>query len=481
MNRLLACSPSLASGIVLGFSAILFGLRIDLPLLEPEEARYAEISRQMLVRGRFLVPIRDGHDYLDKPPLLYWLVIASYRVFGVHEWSARLPTVVAAWLTVGVVLAWGWRTAEPWVGVAGAAVLALTGDFVYRAPMATMNGPLAFFVAASLAAGHVAMLGGAARWQWWMLSALACALGVLMKGPVAVVLIAGPLFISPWLDRRLARPTLVSWLAWVAMVVAIAGPWFVAVASRQPEFLQYFLWKHHVERFATPFDHAGPIWAYVPQLALGFVPWSLVVAALAWRRFRASSEVGEDANRSVVRLALLAGVWGVAFFSLAGSKRPVYLVPVEPPLALAAGAYLWQARANLSRATWSSLGLATALAMGTGVAFGLPLYSQLFSVASVVQLAKESGLAADVPVFCYGHGWDSVGFVLERDDVKTYLGESRSDIAGELAKHPQALAFITTRRDGDDFLDILPAGARFRLLGENRQIRAGIVTREREP
>ena len=68
MNRLLACSPSLASGIVLGFAATLFGLRIDLPLLEPEEARYAEISRQMLVRDRFLVPIRDGQDYLDKPP-----------------------------------------------------------------------------------------------------------------------------------------------------------------------------------------------------------------------------------------------------------------------------------------------------------------------------------------------------------------------------------------------------------------------------
>src|SRR5262245_53468458 len=101
-----AIDRSLAPWIILGFAALVFGARIPLPLLEPEEARYAEIPRQMLVADRFVVPIHDGQDYLDKPPLLYWLVIGSYRLFGIHDLSARLPTVLTAWLTVGVVFWW---------------------------------------------------------------------------------------------------------------------------------------------------------------------------------------------------------------------------------------------------------------------------------------------------------------------------------------------------------------------------------------
>src|SRR4051794_27824621 len=90
-------SPSLLAAIVLCLAAIFFGARIHLPLLEPEEARYAEIPRQMLASDRLLVPSPDGQDYLDNPPLLYWMVMASYELFGIHDWSARLPTVLTAW------------------------------------------------------------------------------------------------------------------------------------------------------------------------------------------------------------------------------------------------------------------------------------------------------------------------------------------------------------------------------------------------
>src|SRR5262245_14652355 len=89
--------------LLVGASAILIFSRLTAPLLEPEEARYAEIPRQMLGHGQFLIPILDGQDYLDKPPLLYWLVMSSYRLFGVHVWSARLVPCLATSLTPFVV------------------------------------------------------------------------------------------------------------------------------------------------------------------------------------------------------------------------------------------------------------------------------------------------------------------------------------------------------------------------------------------
>ena len=86
--------------LVMAVAALLFFSRISTPLLEPEEARYAEIPRQMLADGQWLVPHLHGQPYLDKPPLMYWAVMASYSVFGVHDWAARLVPALAGLLTV---------------------------------------------------------------------------------------------------------------------------------------------------------------------------------------------------------------------------------------------------------------------------------------------------------------------------------------------------------------------------------------------
>src|SRR5262249_51849979 len=95
--------------VVLVTAALLFFSRLDCPLLEPQEPRYAEIARQMLAEDRWLVPVLYGQDYLDKPPLLYWLVMLCYTLCGVHDWTARLVPGVAGWLTVLVTYLWGRR------------------------------------------------------------------------------------------------------------------------------------------------------------------------------------------------------------------------------------------------------------------------------------------------------------------------------------------------------------------------------------
>jgi 4-amino-4-deoxy-L-arabinose transferase-like glycosyltransferase len=113
--------------------------------LEPEEARYAEIPRQMLAADQWVVPILHGQEYLDKPPLFYWLVMGSYSVFGVEDWAARFAAGLVAWLTIAVTFWWGQRTLGPRAGFCAALILALLPEFVYRGRMITPNGLLALW------------------------------------------------------------------------------------------------------------------------------------------------------------------------------------------------------------------------------------------------------------------------------------------------------------------------------------------------
>src|SRR5687767_2921136 len=100
--------------VLLGVAALLFCTRLDCALLEPEESRYAEIPRQMLAQGRVVEPVWHGEPYYHKPPLLYWLVMASYQVFGVSDAAARLVPALAAVLLVLLTYAWARAAADPW-------------------------------------------------------------------------------------------------------------------------------------------------------------------------------------------------------------------------------------------------------------------------------------------------------------------------------------------------------------------------------
>src|SRR5207249_1945544 len=112
-------------------AALLFFSRLGCPLQEPEEPRYAEIPRQMLHNHHYAVPILNGLPYYDKPPLLYWLVMGSYALLGVHDWSARLVSCAAAFLTVLVTYFWGKRLVGVRAAFAGALMLCLSARFVY--------------------------------------------------------------------------------------------------------------------------------------------------------------------------------------------------------------------------------------------------------------------------------------------------------------------------------------------------------------
>ena len=524
-------------GVVFVVACMVFFGRLALPLQEPEESRYAEIPRQMLATGSLAVPVLHGQPYFDKPPLLYWLVMGSYGTFGVHDWAARLVMSLAGLGTALITFFWASHAFNKRTGLAAALILCLGARFVYLERLVTMNGLLALWTTAALASGYFALSGGKLRRGFWLLAAIACALGVLTKGPVALVLFAGPALLWPWLERRAARPGVWHWSLVASVVAAVAAPWFLVTAWRDPEFLSYFLWKHHVIRYVAPFDHAKPLWYYASDLLLGLFPGSILLGPLVLLLF---DRHGPDARRRSAGLGyvLLAAGWCFTFFSLAGSKRAGYILPLLPLLAIACGSTLdlllsslrvsvvarcGALARQLAQTTWAIAAVCSliaiywdvlaivpgvlllvtcllVLACSQGIlqkltparSWGvcattmfvlltasaqliLPGYAKRFAMRNQVRGQLAAGADPRVPVICYPRGWDSVSFYLERNDIRVYTREQRAKLVSDLANEPRTLAFVKSGLSLTEFLRALPRSMEFVEQGKRGEVAVGWV------
>jgi 4-amino-4-deoxy-L-arabinose transferase-like glycosyltransferase len=466
-------------------AALLSFVRFHVPLQEPQESRYAEIPRQMLAEGNWLVPVLHGEPYLDKPPLLYWLVMASYSVFGVHDWAARLIPCTATFLTLCTAYVWGRRVLGARGGFLAGMLLALSARFIYLNRLLTMDSLLCLWVTAALAGAHLTIIGDRFRWRPWLLSAFAAGLGLLTKGPVALVLVVSPIFLMRFLNRTMQRPGLAAWAAYGGIAFAIAAPWYLAVLASDPEFADYFFWKHNFERFVMPFDHQEPFWFFGPELLLAMLPWTLLLPGMLISLCRRKEVRAEPV------FLLTPACWCILFFSLSGCKRPSYILPAIPPLALALGCYLdlriptaenigLMLRCHTSNAlpaSWLLCGGLTFIALLIGTYLFLPGQARHFSMRGQVRPLADVAAEESMRVACYPRGWDSVNFYLKRDDVKVYgLVEQRALIK-DLSAASRTLLFVRTEKVLNELLTELPADLQYRPQGRQGTVRVGFVTR----
>lgn len=325
--------------ILLMLAVLLFFTRLNAPLLEPDEARYAEVARQMLSQGHLLVPILHGTPYYHKPPLLFWSLMGSYQVFGVHDWAARLIPGTAGVLLILLLYGWGRRVLGQQTAFLAGLILCLMTRFVYLGRMLTMDIVLTLCVFAALLAAYRALATGTMQRRWWLLSALLCGLGMLAKGPAALVLVGVPVLLFQLLDTRAAR---FSWRLWGSYLTATGlagGSWYALLAWRDWEGVTTFLWRHNVVRYVAPFDHAEPFWYYLPDLLVGLLPWSLLYLPLLLFLTRRAHTVAERRSPAL-GFFLLAFLWCVLFFSGSGCKCPAYILPALPALAVVLSCYL---------------------------------------------------------------------------------------------------------------------------------------------
>lgn len=426
-------------------------------LFEPDEGRYAQIPREMLERGDWIVPTLQQQPYLDKPPLFYWLVALSFSIFGFHDWAARLVPALAMHGAVMMTYLLGRRIVGERSAFWGALLLIVSPIFLGVGRLLVLDGLLTFWVTASLLTICLAQDGEEAHIGWWFASAVSCGLGVLTKGPIAMVLVLVPLL----MHRMLAPSARVTWLAWLgffAVIAAINLPWYGAVCWQRPEFVRYFLWQHNIERFVEPFDHVRPVWFYVPIVLFGLLP-TLFFGWPLWRYLTSLDADAADARCPAVGYLLLAGAWCVFFFSLAGSKLPTYILPAFPPLCLALGCFA--ARTGWCESRWFIGSVALCwLALAFSHYYAIPVYAGQKSPVSDMQMIEKMCGDPKVPIVCFPRNVDSVAFYVGRSDFRTFRSKEIDNLVVTLHQAPRTVILFGHRNSPETLARHLPAHLR---------------------
>lgn len=344
----------------------------------PDEPRYARIAQEMMERSDWVVPTLTGSPWLEKPPLAYWGMILSYRLLGVSEFSARVPSALCA-LGTALLLFWAVR---PTFGFVRAWLTALTlgtaALFIGFAGAGSTDMPVTFCTTAGLLFLWRGLLADAKHPTLFMVaSGIFLGLGTLAKGPIAIVIPALALY--PFLlfegdGRRFLRPRL---LLGLAALLAVSLPWYILIYQRQGfHFLLVFFINHHVARYLTPIHHhTQPIYYYITVTVLGLLPWTLFLPhSLAPRRILAWIRETRGSEQSASMVFFLGWLLlPFLFFSFSTAKLPGYILPLFPALAFlaATGAETFLREGGPIPKWYLGLAVMVALVLGAG----LPIFT----------------------------------------------------------------------------------------------------------
>jgi 4-amino-4-deoxy-L-arabinose transferase-like glycosyltransferase len=439
----------------------------------------------MLQNGEWVVPTLQGEPYLDKPPLMYWLVALSYRVLGVSPESARLVPALCVHLTILAVYLLGRRSIGERASFWAAVLLAVAPGYVSIARLLLLDGLLVLCVTLSVLCGFEAVRAGRLKLGWWVAAAIASGLGFLTKGPISEVLLFVPLWAFGWLHRTQSEtrnaergtrsdsecenvsgesqattsfpPGKVRWFHYAlffAIVVAVNMPWYVAIYLREPAFLKHFFWEHNVLRFVRPFDHLQPVWYYAPILLGGLLPGTILLAAYAWKL--ATGGPDSAATRSPAGgFWLLAGGWCVFFFSCSGSKLPTYVLPAYPFLCLAVGEFVARSRWNTAIATRFAVCAMACLVLAVHH-LGTPWYARERSPFGRPELVGRFVADPDTPVVCYPRNCDSLAFYAGRSDFEKVTTRATNQLMVDCHHRPRTVILFTHRESLAGFRNTLP-------------------------
>ena len=342
----------------------------SLPLIDVDEPVYGQVGREMARASwsGWLTPHYGGLPWFDKPPLFYWLTALSMHSLGVSEFSARFPSALLAVVLVAATYALARRAFPgiPNVGLWAGFVLATCLQFFLLARAAVTDMTLAATLTLALLGLYAWTTTG--RGRWIALAGVMTGLGMLTKGPVALVLIGVQTLAYLCLTRQAKR--LLSPALWggFALCLLVGLPWFLGMIHLHGRlFIDGFLEANNVTRYlSAEHKETSPFWFFLPVLLGGFFPWSLVLpVALVW----AWRQVKEDRREErSVSPALFFGLWITlvfVFFSASQSKLITYVFPLYPAMALLVGHRL--ARRETFSSTiplWTYAGISLTLGAG---------------------------------------------------------------------------------------------------------------------
>jgi 4-amino-4-deoxy-L-arabinose transferase len=314
---------------VFSYFIITYLLTLNLtPLWSPDELRYAEIPREMLTQGHWIVPHFNGLRYFEKPILGYWIDALSQLVFGHTNFAVRFASALS---TLGTALCLvrivghetnrrqGWITAGVFLSMF--LVIAL-GTY------SVLDSMLCFWLTATFTGFYDALQARTLKSRLWfyMIAGLCCAGAFLTKGFLALalpVLVVGSYAV--W-QRQLSMLLTYGWISILAAAL-VSLPWAMMIAFREPDYWHYFFWVEHIHRFiAEDAQHAAPFWYYFPLLLLGTLPWIFLAIPALYQVARHASPL--------IRYAFLWALLLFLFFSVAKGKIVTYILPCMPAIAI---------------------------------------------------------------------------------------------------------------------------------------------------
>jgi 4-amino-4-deoxy-L-arabinose transferase-like glycosyltransferase len=321
--------------LLLIFGVTFFQFLGRVPLIEPDEGRYAEIPREMLELGDFITPHLNYVKYFEKPPLHYWLNALSFKIFGENEFAARFPGALMGLLTVLLTYHVGRRLFGRREGLLAALILGTSIGFIIQARIDIIDMTLTCTLSAALAFFIVAAREGETRkGLYYHLFYFFAALAVLAKGLIGIVFPGAIIFLYMLSTRNWRLLKEMRLLTGIPLFLLVSAPWFIMVSLQNPEFPRFFFIREHFERFTTTVHHRKRgIWFFVPVLLITMLPWSFFIPAAVrgvWRERRSAE--------GKARLYLF--IWAAfifLFFSISDSQLEPYILPIFPALALLMG------------------------------------------------------------------------------------------------------------------------------------------------
>lgn len=366
--------------VFLGIWFYMLGARTLVPT---DEGRYAEMAREMVVTGDWITPRLNGIKYFEKPPLQTWMNAATFELFGLGEWQARLWTGLSALFGIALIGYTGARLFNRKIGITAAAVLASSFWWAGMGHVNTLDMGLSGMMTLALCGLLLAQRDHAPpaeQRNGMLLCWLGMALATLSKGPIGIVLPGAVLFIYTFVTR--------DWRIWQRLHLAkglllffvVTTPWFVLVSQANDEFLHFFFIHEHWDRFTSKVHHRDGAWYYfIPLLVVGIFPWLGLLLQSMWHGTKQLSSTFQPG-----KLLLIWSIFIFLFFSISSSKLPSYILPIFPALALLIALHL-------DRKAYRGLVLTSTLMSIFGLG-GLALWTFSSSISALHKNGIEAAL-----------------------------------------------------------------------------------------